>query len=221
MSAPLRDERLSKPFAAAWTLLAVLALGTGVVALRYGLPEVPFPAPLPNFTVRHNWLIAHAVFSAIALLAGPWQFLPSIRRRALAVHRWVGRIYCGTVLAGWITSVPIAANAQTGPIASAGFLTLGACWITTTAIAYRAIRRRQLREHRAWMIRSYALTAAAITLRQYLPVSLLTHVPFETSYPAIAWLCWIPNLLFAEWLIRRSPQSSQQPTILLPTGTRG
>jgi hypothetical protein len=203
MSAAPTAERLSKPSMAAWILLAILALATGVIALRYGLPQIPFPAPLPNFTVRHNWLIAHAVFSAIALLAGPWQFLPAIRRRAVSVHRWIGRIYCTAVLAGWITSVPIAAHAQTGSVASAGFLTLGAFWITTTAAAYISIRRRLVSTHREWMIRSYALTAAAITLRQYLPVAILAHIPFDTAYPVIAWLCWIPNLLFAEWLIRR------------------
>jgi len=53
------------------------------------------------------------------------------------------------------------------------------------------------------MIRSYALTVAAITLRSYLPLMLVAGVPLAMSYPLVAWVCWIPNLLFAEWLIRR------------------
>ena len=63
--------------------------------------------------------------------------------------------------------------------------------------------------HRRWMIRSYALTAAAITLRLYLP--LLSHlgIPFDMSYPVVAWLCWVPNLLFAEWLCRRGNDFGQ------------
>ncbi len=51
-------------------------------------------------------------------------------------------------------------------------------------------------------MRSFALTAA-ITLRIYLPLSIAARVPFSAAYPAIAWLCWIPNLFFAEWLVRR------------------
>jgi hypothetical protein len=191
------------PARAGWTLLTFFAIGTGLQALRYALPNVPFPAPLPNFSVRHNWLIAHALFSAIALLSGPWQFLSSFRRRWLAAHRWTGRIYCGAVLAGWLASLPIAAHAQTGQMASAGFLVLGIFWIGTTAAGYFAIRSGRVQPHRAWMMRSYALTAAAITLRMYLPVLLLSGVSFAVSYPLVAWMCWIPNLLFVEWLIRR------------------
>jgi len=48
------------------------------------------------------------------------------------------------------------------------------------------------------MIRSFALTAAAITLRMYLPLVFLFHWPFSIGYPAIAWLCWIPNALAVE-----------------------
>jgi hypothetical protein len=53
------------------------------------------------------------------------------------------------------------------------------------------------------MIRSYALTAAAITLRTYLPILLLSGASYVTSYRIVAWACWIPNLFFAEWLLRR------------------
>ena len=52
------------------------------------------------------------------------------------------------------------------------------------------------------MMRSYALTAAAITLRLYLPVFAITGIPFAEGYRLVAWICWIPNLMFAEWLLR-------------------
>ena len=97
-----RNEKGSKLALAGWVFLTLQAVGTGFVSLRYALPRVPFPAPLPNFYVRHGWLIVHAVFSSVALLAGPWQFLSVFRRRWLTVHRWTGGIYCGAVLAdGW------------------------------------------------------------------------------------------------------------------------
>jgi len=49
------------------------------------------------------------------------------------------------------------------------------------------------------------LTFAAVTLRIYLPLSLAFGVQFATAYPAISWLCWVPNLFVAErFFVRRS-----------------
>jgi hypothetical protein len=55
------------------------------------------------------------------------------------------------------------------------------------------------------MIRSFALTAAAITLRIYLPLIFVFHWNFSVAYPAIAWLCWIPNAIGAEVYLRFVP----------------
>jgi uncharacterized membrane protein len=186
-----------------WMTLALLAMVIGLVSLRYVLPHVPFPAGLPNFRSRHGWLIGHAVFSSIALLTGVWQFSSSLRRSRIGVHRWMGRVYCVAVLLGWLTSIPIAMHANFGAIPSAGFLALGAAWIVSTACGYFTIRRGEIALHRQWMMRSYALTAAAITLRLYLPVFPLMGMSFATSYRLIAWLCWVPNLLLVEWMIQR------------------
>lgn len=190
---------------AAWVLLALLATAIGVSSLRYGLPTVPFPL-LANFVTHRLALSIHAVFASIALLVGPWQFLPGIRARHLALHRVLGRIYAVAILIAWLASIPIGLHAQTGAVASAGFLTLGLCWIVATGGAVFKVLHGDVLAHRRWMIRSYALTAAAITLRLYLGLATATHLPFDTAYPIIAWLCWLPNLAVAEILVRRSGQ---------------
>jgi uncharacterized membrane protein len=201
-----------------WFLLAFLALANALQALRYLLPHVPFPAEIANFTQRRVPLSLHALGGAIALLAGPLQFVPRFRESSWNRHRLLGWIYCGAVLLGWCASVWIAPHAQTGWIAASGFLTLGAAWIVTTGLAVRFILRGDAITHRRWMIRSYALSAAAITLRIYLPLSFVFHVPFSIAYPAIAWLCWIPNALAAEVYLRVVPT----PTgIILPTNLAG
>ena len=51
------------------------------------------------------------------------------------------------------------------------------------------------------MIRSYALTLAAVTLRIYIPIGQLAGFAYEPAYQTIAWLCWVPNLVIAEWVI--------------------
>ncbi len=189
-------------------MLALFALVNALSALRYLLPHVPFPAQLDNFSQRRVALSLHAFGGAIALLAGPLQFVPGFRGRNWNRHRFLGWIYCGAVLLGWCASLWIAPHAQTGWIASAGFLALGAAWIVTTGLAVRFILRGDAIRHRRWMIRSFALTAAAITLRMYLPVIFVFHWPFSIGYPAIAWLCWVPNAVGVEVYLRFVPTPS-------------
>jgi hypothetical protein len=74
-------------------------------------------------------------------------------------------------------------------------------------MAYLSIRRRDLAAHRAWMVRSYALTLAAVTLRIYLPAAVIGGLDMTFAYPAIAWLCWVPNHVIAEWLLRAVPDA--------------
>jgi len=201
-----------------WYLLALFAFTDGLGALRYLLPHVPFPSPLDNFTQRRIALSLHALGGAIALLAGPLQFVPRFRESNWNRHRLLGWIYCAAVLLGWCASLWIAPHAQTGWVAAAGFLTLSAAWIVTTGLAVRFILRGDAITHRRWMIRSYALTAAAITLRIYLPLSIAFHWPFSIAYPAIAWLCWIPNALAAEVYLRFVPTPSH---LTLPASLTG
>ena len=58
------------------------------------------------------------------------------------------------------------------------------------------------------MIRNFALSFAAVTLRLYLPPVFIFQLPFESSYAVIAWICWVPNLLVAQWLIAATHDSS-------------
>ena len=201
-----------------WYMLALFAFVNGFEALRYLLPHVPFPVELDNFIHRRLALSLHALGGGIALLVGPLQFLPRFRERNWNRHRLLGWIYCGAVLLGWSASVWIAPHSQTGWIASAGFLTLGAAWIVTSGLAVRLILRGDSYGHRRWMIRSFALTAAAITLRIYLPLVFVFHWPFSIGYPAIAWLCWVPNAIAAEIYLHFAPVPSE---IALPAGLAG
>jgi hypothetical protein len=54
------------------------------------------------------------------------------------------------------------------------------------------------------MIRSYALTFAAVTLRIWLPFLIgILGLTFIEAYKIVAWLSWIPNILVAELIISR------------------
>jgi hypothetical protein len=51
------------------------------------------------------------------------------------------------------------------------------------------------------MVRNYALTFAGVMLRLWMPIFVMAGVDFTAGYIVIAWLCWVPNLLIAQWLI--------------------
>jgi hypothetical protein len=111
-------------------------------------------------------------------------------------------LYVLAVVIGGVAALALAPHSFGGLIAHVGFGLLAVCWLGSTLNSYRHIRQRNLSMHRSWMIRSYALTLAAVTLRLYLPSSQVAGFPMTVAYPAIAWLCWVPNLLIAEWFIR-------------------
>lgn len=185
-----------------WWTLTAFALLIGAVSLRYALPHIPHPAKLPNLTVNHRGLIVHAISASLALLLGPWPFLSGLRKRKPQIHRRVGWAYTVSLLIAALSAVWIAPHAAGGHVSTAGFLGLAFGWLVTTSMGVGAIRRRRIPQHRRWMIRSYALTAAAITLRIYLSFIPIFHLRFGVAYPAISWLCWVPNLFLAELWIR-------------------
>lgn len=180
-----------------WLLMAVLAFGVGsyAVALLF-LPQLR-PPFLRNSPLEPA-LLAHFAGGGLALALGPFQFLPSLRARRPTLHRWMGRAYVTAILGSGTAGFVLAFFSQGGALAHAGFAMLAVSWLVTTTAAFVAIRRRDTRSHQRWMIRSFALTLAAVTLRVYLPVSLVIGVPFDLAYPVIAWACWVPNLLVAE-----------------------
>jgi uncharacterized membrane protein len=157
----------------------------------------------PHFAQYIFPLRLHIAGGMGALLLGPWQFSEKLRARALNVHRWMGRFYLLEVGLGSIAGFAMACVSSEGLPTHLGFGILAVLWFATGLEAYRSVRRGDIQAHREWMIRNFALTLAAVTLRIELPVMLaLLHWPFRVSYITVSWLCWVPNILIAEWMVR-------------------
>lgn len=190
-------------------LLFILSLGVaGYAAFTYGflpLGSLLHPDMKASFTEHTLGVYTHIFASIIALVLGPFQFSTHLRQNNVALHRWMGRVYLTIgVLVGGLSGLYISQFAYGGTVARAGFAMLALAWLYTGARAYVAIRRRAIEEHRKWMVRNFALTFAAVTLRIYLPITMAAGVDFAVAYAIIAWLCWVPNLVFAEWLNQRA-----------------
>ncbi len=184
---------------ALWPVMAVLAVAVSLYAATLLFaPQLRPPflrtSPLPLA------LVVHFGGGALAMAVGPFQFRTGPRARRSRLHHLLGRVYVVAILASGIAGLAMAFVSQGGVPAHVGFGLLAVGWLMTTVQAFLTIRRGDALAHQRWMIRSFALTYAAVTLRLYLPLSMAAGVPFEVAYPVIAWACWVPNLLAAEWL---------------------
>ncbi len=185
-------------------LLYFLALGvSGYAAFVYGylpLGSLVHPDMKASFIEHSYGIYTHAFASIIALAIGPFQFYSKLRENRPKLHRWLGRSYLAVgVLVGGLSGLYMSQYAFGGTIARLGFASLAVFWIFTGICAYVAIRRGRVQEHRKWMIRNYSLTFAAVMLRLYLPVSMVAGAELAIAYSIIAWLCWIPNIIYVEW----------------------
>jgi uncharacterized membrane protein len=192
----------------AYTALCVLSLGVAAYALViYGLRPLGaavHPQMRATFEAHRLGIYAHIFASVFALALGPFQFSARLRATRLALHRWLGRLYLGVgVLIGGLAGLYMAFHAFGGLASQLGFACLALAWLYSGARAYAAVRAGDIASHRRWMVRNFALAFAAVTLRIYLPAAMASGAAFELAYPAIAWLCWVPNLLVAELLFNR------------------
>jgi uncharacterized membrane protein len=187
-----------------WTLsLGVSAYAVVVYALL-PLGTTVDPGMRAGFAAHASAVYVHAFSAAVALLLGPLQFSTQFRARRTNVHRWLGRVYLGAgVLVGGLSGLYLAQFAYGGAVARLGFGTLAVLWLYTGARGFAAIRAGAVAAHRRWMTRNYALAFAAVMLRLYVTLSIAAGAEFEQVYAPIAWLCWVPNLLAAEYIVRR------------------
>jgi hypothetical protein len=201
-----------------WLLITLLSVGVGGYALYLtatGFEHLGLTNPMFD-----PWgLRTHIAASGFAMILGAFQFSKTLRRKAPTVHRWMGYGYVTACTVGGLAGGTIAMSSTAGPVAGWGFLLLAIFWVPFTLLALAAAMRKDFVSHERWMIRSFALTFGAVTLRIYLPIAIImNHGEFPLdAYRAIAWLAWVPNLIVAELFIAtlrkpRRPKVAPTPT---------
>lgn len=162
------------------------------------------------------WLTAfyiHVFSSIFTLCAGFTQFSDYVLKKNKKLHKLVGKIYAYDVMCVNFPAGMIMAIYANGHIQSKiAFVILDCLWFWFTYKAVSAIKNGDKKNHRKYMIRSYALTFSAITLRTWKIIfsSLFNFYPL-TLYMIDAWMGFVPNLLFAEWYIHRLYKNVYRP----------
>lgn len=166
--------------------------------MTHYLPDLPLP------------LYGHLLGGPLALALAPFQLWQGLRRARPRLHRALGYGYVGAVIVaggGALAMLPMFLGSA---VAAAGFATLGILWIGFTLRGVLLARGGNLAAHRRFMLRSAALTFAAVTLRLIMAPLMAQGWSVVETYQITAWGCWVPNLIAVEvylrWKSKRAPK---------------
>lgn len=180
-----------------------------LAVLQYtdGNPTTAFLALKQNYISDRIWLLAfyiHISASIFCLAAGFTQFSVGLRNQIPKIHRWVGKIYVFSILfINFPSGFILALNANGGWTGKSAFTLLSILWFWFTLKAWLEIRKGNISSHQKFMIRSYALTLSAISLRLW-KLAFLEMTDWDEAliYQIDAWLGFGVNWIIAELIIR-------------------
>lgn len=188
---------------ALWLFLVLFA---GKFVVKDALPYFGFDEEVFGRYWNVKWpLIGHISTGLIALVLGPLQFWKAFRTRYLLVHRWLGRTYIIAIAVGSICSTYLAwtSGIEIHWTWAFALQMLAVAWFCTAAMAYIAVRKRNIAQHKEWMIRSYVVTFAFVLFRW------MNELPFMQSLgsfvergPTEIWISWAVPLFFTELILQ-------------------
>jgi uncharacterized membrane protein len=191
-----------------WGVMTTLVVLLALFGLRYFLfgREAYFELNRQSYINHEAGILLHIGAMMIGVLMGPMQFLRGFRDKHRGVHRTMGKVYLVASTIGGFSGMYMAFYTYADAVSGVSFFLLGTGVVLSNYMAYTAIRRRDITNHREWMTRSFALMLAAVTLR--IEVAPLQAIFGEyIGYAIVAWSCWVLNLAVAEWAIRRQRQT--------------
>jgi Predicted membrane protein (DUF2306) len=215
----------ARPMVLVFTLLLATIIPVGSAALRiYQIPLGLLPQDAIKFTSVPWSHFLHALGGVLFGLLGPLQFASALKHRFGRLHRISGRIF---VLAGPLLGlsalrlVTVFPDYSTWLLALARFVA-GLALCTSLIAALVAIMKRRVEQHRAWMIRAYAIGMGPASISFImLPIFLIRgEAPTGYSADLLFVLSWVINLSIAEWTIRR-PKSIVNPVRTNQLGITG
>jgi uncharacterized membrane protein YozB (DUF420 family) len=206
-------------------LLGMLPVMAGAFRLQQ-LAGVSDAMPVnPRFTPMPLPVVLHIVSATLLSILGPLQFAAGFRRRWPAWHRIAGRllVVCALLVAltGLWMTLFYAPPDGSGALLFVSRIVFGSAMVVSILIGFAVILRRDVKSHRAWMGRGYAIGLGAATQMLVLMVAgIVAGPPNELTHDSLMALSWVINLAVAEWAIRkrRAPRThaTQRSAALAP-----
>ncbi|MGG1677731.1 DUF2306 domain-containing protein [Neobacillus sp. NRS-1170] len=198
-----------------WWLLVIVSLGVMIpfVAPYFTLNPENSRITIKSPTIQYPVLVGHIVFACLAILSGFLQFIKRIRLHKPKAHRYLGRIYTGSVFISGLLAFVLIFYAENFTKAVA-LLVLSMLWLYTCWKGFRAAVRKEINEHRRWMVRSFGVTLVAVSARLLVPVLLLSYYLLngfslpegrekmvEEALNVNIWVGLMLNFIIIEWRI--------------------
>lgn len=193
----------------AWFVFVFSAICVGLYHILYWPANVKMgllQGKSNEFLGNTLWNISfygNIIFGGIALLIGWSQFSKTLRTEKSEWYRNLRKVYIVAALIGGVTAFYIGFFAFGGVISSTGLIVLAIVWLYTTVKAYIADLKKDVALYRGMMVYSYAACFAAVTFRIWLPLLTATVGNVSIAYQFVTWLCWVPNMIFAYFWVRR------------------
>ncbi len=194
-------------------LLAMAILAFTFVMLTKVLPYMTFVRAINFLGTKTDEVLnkqhflwsfyIHITSSLFVMGGGVFQFFPVLIKKFPRFHQNIGKLYVFFIL---VLAAPsglvLATYANGGLAAQVGFSLQCLVWWVVTYLAWNDIMKKKYINHANMMIRSFAVTLAAMSLRteSYVMYYWFGTKPIET-YLTVTWLSWVGNLLLAEVLI--------------------
>ena len=196
--------RIVLPYSAiSISCVLMLLIILGYSSFRDDVQFLLFKSDYLDYKIWKTAFYIHVFSAIIALFVGFTQFSKDFLKDHRKLHRIFGKIYVWNILiinfpAGMILA--IYANGEL--LGKTAFILLDILWFYFTYKAFIYAHKKDFIAHKNNMMRSYALTFSAITLRAW-KVILSSNLNIEHSqlYIIEAWIGFIPNLIIIELII--------------------
>lgn len=204
----MRNARSATGLVAGLLLLSFLPLLFGVlrlIQLASGAGVMPVD---PRFTASPLPVIVHIVSGGLYAVLGALQFPTAIRLRWPRWHRVAGwvLVLCGLLAALsalWMTLF-YPRQTGTGELLYLLRLLFGSVMVASFPLGIAAVIRGDVKVHRAWLVRGYAIGLGAGTQMLTLMVGeMIAGPPSELAHALLMGAGWVINLTVAEWSLRR------------------
>ncbi len=208
MSALAKSEWLIPAGLIAFSFVPILAGSIRLIELGSGAQITPnnarfFTAPLP--------IVLHIISFSIYCILGAFQFAASFRSHKPNWHRAAGWIIilcglCAALTGLWMTLFYPTINYPPvnfdGPVLYVMRLLVGSAMALFISLGFAAILKRDIQNHRIWMMRGFALGLGASTqVFTHIPMFLFPNIQGELARTLCMGAGWTINFVAVELMI--------------------
>jgi uncharacterized membrane protein len=225
------SQKTRKPEKAGWLVAAGLILVSAVPLAdgAFRLTELAVGAEITpgnaKFLASPVPIVLHLVSASVYSVLGAFQFAAGFRRRRPGWHRAAGRLLIPLGLLAALTGLWMTLfyprPAGSGDLLVVFRLLFGSAMVASIVLGFSAIRRGDVRGHRAWMARAYAIGLGTGTQVLHHVFWLVLVGPSSELGGALQMAgSWLINLAVAEWAIRKQPSHPARSAGMRPSRRR-